>query len=148
MKTPYDPAVRIGKRTLESIRISLRAEMIHIAALDDQTTYVAAQKARECETAEGDWTVSTYDWLRARQAQIQNIAQDKAQAEAALGRLQKEAAQAYGQLQSTQSAATLWTQHARQRHQRKAQAEADDLTNMRLLLRRRRAAKQAAMRYG
>ena len=147
MKTPYDPAVRIGKRALEAIRVSLRAEIVRIAELDDEAASITQQKMREYEAAEGDWAISTYDWLRSRQARMHHIAQDKMQAEAELGRLRDEAAQAYGQLQATESAATLWAQHARQHEQRKAQAETDDLASARLLLKRRRDAKRAT-RYG
>ena len=147
MKTPYDPAIRIGKRALESIRVSLRAEIVRITELDDEAAGIAYQKMHEYEAAEGDWTISTYEWLRARQTRMRNITQDKIQAEDAMGRLRNEATQAYGQLQAIESTAAAWAQHARQRAHRKTQAEVDDLASARLLLKRRRAAKRTA-RYG
>lgn len=142
MKTPYDPAIRIGRRTVERIRLSLRAEMERITEIEEIREDLRVQVDRECDAAAGDPDISTHDWLRARHAQAQDLARRQAEAEAALDRLRSQAGEAYGRLRAAEKAAELHAERLRREALRKDQAEQDDLAAARRLLALGRAARR------
>lgn len=137
MKTPYDPAIRIGRREVEAIRVSLRAELIRVTELEQERIHLDERIVQECASASADWQISTYDWLRARKAQARKIDATRAEAEAELSRLRDKAGEAYGRLHATEKAADIHIDRAQKEKLRREQEESDDLANARRLLRLR-----------
>lgn len=147
MKTPYDPVVRIGRREVELVRLSLRTQIVQVTALARDAELLAEKVRSECGLAAGDWTMSTHDWVRARREQARQIAQQQALAEAELTRLREIATEAYGRLHAAERATDAYVEKAKQEAARKTQAESDDLSSARRLLAlRRRAGRRARQR--
>lgn len=146
MKTPYDPVVRIGTREVEAMRDVLRREMERVAALAHDAAALAQRVHDEYVVAEGDYTLRTDGWVRARKAQADQIALQRAEAEEGLAQLRDRALHAYGRLRAAEQAATAYIDRAQAEEARKAQAEADDLGIARRLLRLRRKKPRAARR--
>lgn len=144
MKTPYDPAVRIGRRTVERLRLSLQAELTRITEIDDARADLHDRVERETASAADDPLLSTHDWLRARHAQAQDLARRRTEAETALDRLRSQAGEAYGRLRAAEKAAELHAERLRREALRKDQAEQDDLASARRLLAQHRAERRAA----
>jgi len=144
MKTPYDPAVRIGRRTVERLRLSLQAELTRITEIDEACADLHDRVARETASAANDPLLSTHDWLRARHAQAQTLAQRRGEAESALDHLRRRAGEAYGRLRAAEKAAELHAERLRREALRKDQAEQDDLAGARRLLALHRAERRTA----
>ena len=140
MKTPADPAIRIGRRKVDAIRLRIKAEIECVSHYESALSALEQERKEECTRAGGDWTISTYEWLRARQAQAHILAEQRMEASERLERLREEATQTYGQCRALEKAADARREQERQSVMRKAQAEADDLSNARRLLKLRAAA--------
>ncbi len=145
MKTPYDPVVRFKTREIETLRDSLRREMARIALLAEDAAALAVRVREECTLVQGDAIVRTDQWVRARKAQASRIAQARAEAEAGLAQLREKAMIAYGKLRAAEKAAEVFVERAEAEQERKAQSEADDLSNARRLLKLRRAMRARLM---
>lgn len=137
MKTPYDPLVRIGTRDVERLRDALRQEMVRVAGLALDGARLADRVREECRLAELDVTLRTDGWVRARQAQAAQIAEQRTEAEAGLTRLRDQALIAYGKLRAAEKAASTYIEKAQTAAEHKEQAEADDLGSARRLLQRK-----------
>jgi hypothetical protein len=146
MKTPYDGYVRMQKRSVDSIRIAISVNVTKAEMLDHAASKMAATVRQECASASENWAIPTYDYLRARQREASLIAQDRAACEADIDRLRQQASDAYGALRVAEEAAQRHRVRIIARANRAQQAEADDLSSARMLLRARRQA--AAQKSG
>lgn len=142
MKTPYDPVVRLKTREIEALRDALRREMVRIALLAEDAEALAVRVRAECALVQGDAAVRTDQWVRARKAQADQIAEARAEAEAGLAQLRDKAMLAYGKLRAAEKAAGVYIERAEAEAERKAQAAADDLSSARRLLKLRRAMRE------
>jgi hypothetical protein len=140
MKTPFDPVVRIGTRDVERLRDALRQEMVRVSGLVHEAAKLAQHVREECRLAELDATLRTDGWVRARKTQAEQIAQQRADAEAGLVQLREQAMTAYGKLRAAEKAASAYIEKAQTEAERKEQAEADDLGAARRLLQLKRRA--------
>lgn len=140
MRTPFDPVVRIGTRDVERLRDALRQEMVRVSGLVHEAAKLAQHVREECRLAELDATLRTDGWVRARKAQAEQIAQQRADAEAGLAQLREQAMTAYGKLRAAEKAASAYIEKAQTEAERKEQAEADDLGAARRLLQLKRRA--------
>lgn len=140
MKTPFDTIVRIETWRVEEVRLAVRSEMAQARHWDEAGQAIAGTMRAECETAAQDWTFSTHDWLRARRADAAAAARHRAASEAALVTLREKASDAYGALRVAEDAARRHRERIVRQRARAEQAEADDLSSARRLLRDRRAA--------
>lgn len=145
MKTPYDPVVRLKAREIEDLRDSLRREMMRIALLTEDAAALAVRVREECTQVQGDTTVRTDQWMRARKAQANQIAEARIEAEAGLAQLRDKAMTAYGKLRAAEKAAGVFVERALAEAERKAQSEADDLSNARRLFKLRSAMRARLM---
>jgi uncharacterized protein involved in type VI secretion and phage assembly len=146
MSTPYDGYVRLQKREVDCIRLSISIEVSLLAQAEQAAQDLAQEVQDECAAAAGDWSISPYAYLRARAARSAQIALSLTEHETALARLRQKAGDAYGKLRVAEDAARLHRLRLSQARGRKEQAEADDLSSARLLLRLRRE-KRAACRF-
>jgi hypothetical protein len=146
MSTPFDILVRIERRNVDGLRVAIQAVVGEIDALTSAREQLDARRWRECEAAANDWGVSTYDWLRARARDAAAIAHDQQQQQARLGHLREQASAAYGALRTAENAAERHRAEVLRKRAVKAQAEADDLSNVRRLLAQRRAQLRGAWR--
>lgn len=137
MKTPYDPVVRLGTREVEALRDALRREMVRAASLADEAEALAQRVRAEVALVQGDTIIPTDRWVQARKTQAAQIATARAEVETGLAQLRDKAMLAYGKLRAAEKAASLYIEHAEVEAERKAQAEADDLSSARRLLKLR-----------
>lgn len=137
MSGPYDALVRMQKRGLDQIRLSIGVEINHADQVARAQDALIEEIEGECLAAQGDWTISTAAYLRDRAARTARLVQSKREHEEALDRLRQKAGEAYGALRVAERAAALHALREEQARMRKAQAEADDLANARRLLRMR-----------
>lgn len=141
MRTPYDGYVRMQKRTVDSIRIAISVNISRAEMLDQAASGIAVTVQQECKTASENWMIPTHDYLRARQREANMIAQDRAACEGELDHLRRQASDAYGALRVAEEAAARHRARIRAQVNRAQQAEADDLSTARMLLRARARAK-------
>lgn len=145
MKTPYDPVVRLGAREVEALRNALRQEIARVADLARDAEALREHVRTEYALAERSWALRTDHWMRARMAQAERITQARTEAEAGLTQVRAQAITAYGKLRAAERAAETHRERESATQQRKTQAEADDLTSARHLLKLRRKAGRAAL---
>ncbi|MBB6124129.1 hypothetical protein [Sphingobium subterraneum] len=143
MKTPFDTIVRIETRRVEEIRLAVHGEMAQVRQWAEAEQAVAHAMRAECESAASDPMLSTHAWLRARMADAATAARHRSASETALAQLRDKASNAYGALRVAQEAARRHREHIARQRSRFEQAEADDLSQARRLLRERRAAMTA-----
>lgn len=139
MKTPYDPVARLKTREIDALRDALRREMALIALLAEDAEALAVRVREECALVQGDTTVRTDQWVRARRVQASQVSEARVKAEADLAQLREKAIAAYGKLRAAEKAAGVYVERAKTEEGRKAQSEADDLSIARRLLKQRRA---------
>lgn len=137
MKTPYDGYVRMQKRTVDSIRIAISIKITRAEMLEQAASGIDATVRQECQTASENWMIPTHDYLRARQREADMIAQDRAACEEDIDRLRRQASDAYGALRVAEEAAHRHRARIIAQANRAQQAEADDLSTARMLLRAR-----------
>lgn len=138
MKTPYDPVVRLKAREIDTLRNALRREMARIALLAEDAEALSVRVREQCALVQGDTTVRTDHWIRARMVQASQIAEDRAKAETGLAQLREKAMIAYGKLRAAEKAAGVYVKRGEAEEERKAQSEADDLSIARRQLKMRR----------
>jgi hypothetical protein len=144
MKTPYDTLVRLQKRTVDEVKLSISIEVTHIAEVQLQQSALVQEVEAECAAAAQDWSLSTTAYLRDRAARSARLVQTRKEHEQQLDRLREEASQAYGALRVTENAAQAFAKKMRLAREARDQAESDDLSNARRLLKANRAKFTAA----
>ena len=118
---------------------------MRIALLTEDVAALAARVREECALVQGVAAVRTDHWVRARKAQANRIAEAHAEAEAGLAHLRDKAMTAYGKLRAAEKAAGVFVERALAEAERKAQSEADDLSNTRRLFKLRSAMRARLM---
>jgi hypothetical protein len=138
MSTPYDGYLRLKKRDIESIKIAISVQVAHVIALENTAQQIAATAQQESAAAAQDWAISTHAYIRARQRERAQVLRDMHGSEEQLSSLRQKAGEAYGEQRVAEEAASRFRARATQSANRRAQAEADDLSTARRLLRDRR----------
>jgi hypothetical protein len=139
MSTPFDMVVRIERRNVDGLRVAIQGVVGEIDRLASARDQLDARRRSECISAEEDWRVSTYHWLRARSRDAMRITNDQHEQEDRLAQLRERAGAAYGALRTVENAAERHRAEVARQRTAQEQAEADDLSNVRRLLAQRRA---------
>ena len=138
MRTPYDGFVRLQKRAVDEVRLSISIEVGHIVQTERAQAALEAEQEAECLAAARDPMISTHGWLRARMADQARLIATRQAHEAALDHLRVQAREAYGAQRVAENAAQLYARRIEQARPARQQAEADDLSGARMLIRLRR----------
>lgn len=126
MTTPLDPALRLQRRALDTLRLSLAAEAAVEAALAADAAALARTASDEAALAANDWRLSAHPYARRLQVQRADVAAAGAASTARLSGLRRAALDACGQLVAmTGVADTLRAEQSRLLTSRE-QAAADD----------------------
>ncbi len=141
--TPYDTALRIQRREVDTVKVSISVEVERIVVLDGQ---IAAHDTRlRDERALAHAMPFASDAWTARMKHERIRLDDAARmARARLGQLRAQAIEAYGTMRAIESAADRYRDEADRVADAAEQASIDDIAAARLLRERRRAARRMA----
>lgn len=127
MKTPYDTAARVQRRSVDETRIAISMEVTRLREVEEAREMVQARMVRESEAASAEPMFSTAAYLvRLRQQRARLDAAHEA-TRRSVDRLREEAAAAYGSLRAIEGAAEDYRHQAGQAAAAAEQANIDDL---------------------
>ena len=137
MKTPYDPAIRIGRRELDDVRIAINVQLNQLVQIQNERQGVDAAMTREAAAAAGDPIISSYAYLTRMRAERSRLDREGSAAGARLERLRDKAAAAYGSLRAIESAADDYRSEEARAAASAEQARIDDFSGAAYLRARR-----------
>ncbi|MBC7583222.1 MAG: hypothetical protein H7316_05680 [Tardiphaga sp.] len=132
MKNPYDPALRVQRRAIDAIRLSLLAEIAREQAVAAEAAVLDVRIAREVSVAGSDWQISPHAYVQRQQARRRSLDDEGRTIETALGRLRDGAMTACGQMQAIGGAATAFVAECLRHEMVTEQARADDFAGTRI----------------
>ena len=105
MTTPYDAALRLGRRDMDDRRVSISSQIEQLAALERHRDAVdkAVHEARH--TTDMPYGLSSDAYMARMRARRQALLQERAAAESHLGELRRQATEAFGALNAIEGAA-------------------------------------------
>lgn len=127
MHTPFDSALRVQKRAMDAIRLSLLSELAREQALTELRIELDSTIAREAAIAASNWQVGAHPYshrLRSKRVRLEHEHRD---CDAKIDGLRNEAMEACGQMVAINSAARAYVATSNQRMVAAEQAQADDL---------------------
>lgn len=146
MPTPYDSVLRIQKRAMDAIRLSLLVETMREQELAQEHAELETDLVREAAIAANDWQVGAHPYsqrLRTRRAGLES---DRRLVDARMVVLRDSAMAACGEMVATTSAASDFAKEALRRQSAAEQAHLDDLSGVRFASSRRVVAARASGR--
>lgn len=141
MKTPYDTALRLQRREVDAVKVSISVEIERITTLEQQARTIDSRVVEERRLAHA-LPLSSDHWvarMRAERARVEHAARES---QARLNQLRDQAIEAYGTMRAIESAATRYRDEAERAADVAEQSAIDDIAAVRFLnaRRRRRAA--------
>lgn len=127
MKTPYDTAVRIQRRTVDETRIAISLEVTRLREVEQARDLVQTRMARETEAAAAEPMISTAAYLARMRKQRASLDAARETTRRSVDRLRDQAAAAYGSLRAMESAADEYRHEAGRAAAAAEQAGIDDL---------------------
>jgi hypothetical protein len=140
MQSPYDSALRVQQRTLDTIRLSLLAELAREQMVDAELGALDVSIAHEASIAASGWEFASHPYGQRQRAHRARLENDRAGIDTRVGRLRDATMEACGQKLAVAHAAASYTASLRQRIARTEQATADDFTGGRIAQARQRTA--------
>lgn len=132
MTTPYDPALRVQRRAIDHLRITLRGERDRLTSVEAEAVALTERYQRESATAAGDWNCSAFAYgqrLRDRRVALDG---DRRRIDTGIDQLREHALAASGQLRAIEDAAGEYRLADRRRALAGEQNEADDFSATRV----------------
>lgn len=126
MKTPYCTALKVQRREVDAVRISIGVEVEHLAVVGQREEAVRSQTQRERALAAGDWTLPSSAYFAKARAELGQLSQKRQVTEARLDQLRAQAREAYGSLQAVEGAAERFRGDAARAADQAEQASSDD----------------------
>lgn len=126
MKTPFDAALRIGRREIDDMRLAINVQINQLVQVDNSRATVDATVARETRAAGDDALLSTHAYMMRMRAERARLEADKAMMDARLDMLRSRAAAAYGAHRAVESAAENFREEAARADASAQQARSDD----------------------
>lgn len=136
MKTPLDPAVRLGRRALDARRREIGDAARALATLEAMAAQLADQARREADALASHPALGGAAHLARLREQRGVLLGEIARADAALLALREVAGEEMARLSALESAAARHREAALAERERQAGAEADDRAATRFLLAR------------
>jgi hypothetical protein len=127
VKTPYDPALRVGTRELEDLRAAIGAEQARLAGIDTARRGIEAALDSAAAAAALDPMLPVHAWTARMRMERRRLARDGNAASGRLSGLRDRALAARSLLSATEEAAGRFREEERRRRAAREQGEADDL---------------------
>jgi len=138
VSSPYDTLIRLQKRQVDEVKLAIGQAVEQVDQVERAQHELVSEVQNECLAAQGELHFSTYAYVQDRKRRAAQLVQMRQQREQMLDRLREEATEAFGQLRVVENAAEAFAARKAQERSRKEQAEADDLSSARMLLRLRK----------
>lgn len=137
MMTPYDSALRIRRREVEDVRVSISVEVRRLSEVESALEGVARRTTAEIERASYDPTISSYAFLSRMRSERTRLDTDKRAIGQQLDRLRAHAAEAYGSLKAIENAADQYRDEVSRNAAAAEQGRSDDFAATAFLRARR-----------
>ena len=128
MKTPYDSALRLYRREMDEMRVSISVQVDQLAHVEQRREALGAAMRREAELAAADWAFSSNAYLTRMSAQRESLARDRAMIDARLNNLRRRATETYGSLRAIEGADHRYRDESDRATARAEQADIDDFS--------------------
>ena len=128
MATPFDTALRVQRRGMDAIRLSLLAEAVREAEVRAQVRALGVEIMEERAVAAGNWQLAAHPYGARLRAQVTHLQTESRNVEARLDGLRDQALAACGQLQAISEAAAGYGKTVQRQVRASEQAQADDLS--------------------
>ncbi|MBO9713522.1 hypothetical protein [Sphingomonas sp.] len=141
--TPYDTALRIERRELDAIKLSISVEVELLRQFEDTHATLLDSMKRERAVASatglpGDgWATR----MRSRRGELEAAAR---MSRDRLAALRENATEAYGKVRAIETAAETWQEEAERAASVAEQAQIDDISGARIIAKRRREPERTA----
>lgn len=131
MTTPFDTALRLQQRTVDTVRVAIGVELQRCAVLERDAATLAKTVARECAVRPGDARISSDAWLTRMRAERERLRKESHSADARLAALRLQAVEAYGAMRVIGDAADRHRAQTAQAIATSEQARLDDIAAVR-----------------
>lgn len=128
MATPFDSALRVQRRAMDAIRLSLLAEAVREAEVHAQVRALGVHIIEEHAVAAGDWQLTAHPYGARLRERATRLNTERRGIDARLDSLRDEALAACGQLQAITQAAACYGAATRRQVLATEQAQADDIS--------------------
>ena len=142
MKSPLDPAIRLQRRTVDDVRVAIRAELERLSDAETAHQALGQRMLRERALAAQDMFLPGTAWQEKLHRDRAHIEAQRRESEAQLAALRERAAEAFGQMRAMENAADRFREEAEREIESAEQSQLDDISAARMMrtLRKRRAA--------
>ncbi len=144
MATPFDTALRVQRRSMDAIRLSLLAEAVREAEVRAQVRELGVHIVEERAVAAGDWQLAAHPYGARLRDRAARLVADGRGIDARIDGLRGEALAACGQLQAITQATESYDVAARRHQNATEQAQADDISGGRAAMALRSASGRAS----
>jgi hypothetical protein len=129
MKTPFDGAIRVGRREIDEMRIAISVEIDQLVQIETARLDNERETSRQREVAGDDVLLSSHAYLARMRVDRARLQADQAVVDHRLAQLRAKAVTAYGTLKGVSAAADTWRVEAEQAIATAEQEHLDDLAN-------------------
>jgi flagellar biosynthesis chaperone FliJ len=126
MKTPYCTALKVQRREVDQLRISIGVEVSRVTQIETQQVRLQDAVSTERVLAAEAWTVPTNSYFQRMRTEREQLEHDRKMADAKLDQLRAQAREAYGSLMAVESAATGYREQASKLIEAAEQVAVDD----------------------
>lgn len=134
--TPYDTALRIQRREVDTVKVSISVEVERIATLSTEIE-AHALRLREERALARAMPFASDAWTARMRAERTRLDEATRQAQVRLGRLRAQAVEAYGTMRAIEGAAERYRDEEEHGAAIAEQARSDDVAAARFLAARR-----------
>ena len=126
MKTPYDPAIRVQRREVDSLGVTINVQLSILNRIEGAREEISASAAREADVAQRNPGISAHAYMEHIRAEQRRLTSDGIIQRARLDQMRRKAAEAYGAFRAIETAAEEWRADAEKSRAKVEQAELDD----------------------
>jgi hypothetical protein len=141
--TPFDTALRVQRREVDAVKVSISVEVERITTLESQTSAHDASVRQERALAYA-MPFASDAWAARMKAERRRLDEAAYLAQARLGRLREQAVEAYGTMRAIEGAAERYEDEAERVVSLAEQSAIDDIAAARFLRARAIAKKRSA----
>lgn len=141
--TPFDTALRVQRREVDAVKVSISIEVERITTLEAQSRTLA-ERAREERAVATSLPFASDAWAARMKYEQIRVSEAAYLAQARLGQLRAQAVEAYGTMRAIEGAAERFQDEADRTAATAEQTGIDDIAAARFLRARRAAGKHSA----
>lgn len=138
MKTPYDAAMRIRRREIDTAQVAINIQINQLVQIESHHSDVDHTLAKEAEIAAGDHALSSHAYMERMRMLRERLAAERDEADVRLGRLRTTALAAYGDFKAIESAADTYRDDETRKAANGEQGHMDDMAATAVVRRLRR----------